>query len=272
MRVAAAFVLVVACGGREADPVKSDPPALPKDTYIDLASAIAAVVPADAKVVGFGEIHARVDRAVGVKSALARFTEALPSFADRVSDLAVETWIVNPSCGGEAKEATARVEQTMKRPEATKSEIATLADAAKAKGVQPLAMTMTCEDYKVVAPAGKDVDAVAMLDLVTRELTRLSTGAAKKPSSARPWVAVYGGALHNDRFPEAGTEEWSYAKAADEATGGKFVEVDLIVPELAAGDATSKRQPWFGLVTGADDKVHVFKRGERSFVLVLPKT
>src|SRR5207244_2826255 len=109
---------------------------------------------------------------------------------------------------------------------------------------------------------------LVMLELVTRELGRLANEGATRSDKQ---ILVYGGALHNDRFPEAGTEEWSYAAKIDGATNNHFVEIDLIVPELAADDAASKRQPWFSLVTAADDKVHVYTRGERSFVVVLPR-
>src|SRR5262245_42262247 len=56
-------------------PVKADaePPGPKADSYPDLAAALKAIVPADARVIGFGELHNRTDRAQ-VKSALARFT------------------------------------------------------------------------------------------------------------------------------------------------------------------------------------------------------
>src|SRR5262249_17869633 len=154
----------------------------------------------------------------------------------KVSDLVVETWVVDPSCGEAGSAATAKVEATMRRPEGTKSEIGRLAETARKAKIQPHAMHLSCDDYPKVAPPGEDVDGVAKLGLVTRELGRLATQATKSPTTDRPWVFVYGGALHNDRFPERGTEEWSYAKLADQATGGHFVEIDLIVPELAEGD------------------------------------
>ena len=248
-----------------------DAAALPTSTkFPDLAAALVATLPADARVVGFGELHARIDRA-RVASALSRFTAALPAIADRVSDLVVETWLVDPRCGSGATAATARVEAAVERPAETKSELAALGDAARAAGIRPLAMQLSCDDYARIAPPGKDVDYEAMLALVTRELSRLTRGAVAKPASPRPWIAVYGGALHNDRFPEPGTEDWSYAAAVDAATAGHFVEVDVIVPELAIADPTSARQPWFPLATAADAQVHVWKRGERSYVVVLPR-
>jgi len=243
--------------------------------YPDLGAALTAIIPADARVVGFGEMHNRTDRAQ-VTSTLAHFTnEAVPVLKDRLSDLIVETWITDPHCGSAAQVATAKVTTTMKRPAATKSEIAQLADAAKAAGIQPHAMRITCDDYARIAPPGKDIDVPAMLDLTTRELTRIATEAVvhrDKEPTHRPWIALYGGALHNDRFPDKGVEDWSYAAKVDELTHGHFVEVDLIVPELAEGDPASAKQPWFDLVKRAGRSVQVYTRGERSFVVILPRS
>jgi hypothetical protein len=244
-------------------------------SYPDLAAALADIIPPDARVVGFGELHARTDRAAAT-STLASFTRALPAIADRVSDLVLETWLVDPGCGKAAVAATARVETAVKRPEATRSEIATLVDAARAAHIQPHAMTLTCADYAVIAPPGRDVDAAAMLTLTTRELRRIATSAAEhrdREPGHRPWIAVYGGALHNDRFPEASVAEWSYAGDVDRATAGHFVEIDLVVPALAEADAASRREPWFPLVGAPREPgkpVVVWTRGERSFVVILP--
>jgi len=245
--------------------------------YPDLGAALVAIIPADARVVGLGELHARTDRA-RVTSSLASFTRALPAVADQLSDLVLETWLVDPGCGKPAVQATAKVETTMKRPEETKSEIAELAAAARAANIQPHAMTLTCADYATITPADHEVDPVAMLTLTTRELTRIATSAVvhrdNEPGHRR-WIAVYGGALHNDRFPDAAVAEWSYAAEVDRVTGGHFVEIDVVVPELAEADPVMQRQPWIPLARAARDPaapVLVWKRGERSFVVILPPT
>jgi hypothetical protein len=248
--------------------------ALPPHTrHATLADALRRAIPADARVLGFGELHARVDRAQ-VRSALAAFTEALPSLGERISDLVVETWIVDPTCGPQAVTATKKIETEVKRPEATKSEIALLADAARAAKIQPHAMTLSCNDYEALAPQRGSPDPVVMLGLVTRELSRIATSAIRhrdQQPGHRPWIAVYGGALHNDRFPAAGVAEWSNAAAVDAASGSRYVELDVIVPEFAEPDPASQRQPWFPLVAAADG-VLVWERGERSFVVILPRT
>lgn len=255
--------------------VDAAPAPVKAETYPDLGAALKATIPADARVVGFGELHMRTDRKL-VKSSLAHFTETgVPAIADKLSDLVVETWIVDPKCGKKAETTTKKVEMTVRRPQETKSEIVMLADAARAAKVQPHAMKLTCDDYEKIAPGNADVAPEVLLDLTTRELTRISGEAVRfrdKQGEKRPWIGVYGGALHNDRFPTAGVESWSYAAKADEATQNRFVEIDLIIPELAEADDGSKKQPWFSLVGQADDKVRVWQRGERSFVVVLPRS
>ncbi|MBV8757256.1 MAG: hypothetical protein JO257_08285 [Deltaproteobacteria bacterium] len=226
-------------------------------------------------MIGFGELHSRTDRAQ-VTSSLSHFTtDALPALKDKLSDLVVETWITDPHCGSAAQEATTKVTVTMRRPVETKSEIAKLADAARAAGIQPHAMKLTCDDFSRIAPPGKDVQVEAMLDLTTRELGRIAAEAVTHrdaEAAHRPWIAVYGGALHNDRFPDKGVEDWSYAKKIDDLTKGHFVEIDLIVPELADDDPQSQKQPWFDLVKRAARNVQVYTRGERSFVVILARS
>jgi hypothetical protein len=141
--------------------------------------------------------------------------------------------------------------------------------------IQPHAMRVTCDDYTHLMPDGKTLDAEAMLTLTTRELGRIASEAVihrDREEHHRPWIALYGGALHNDRFPEAATAEWTYAPKVDALTHDHFVEIDLVVPELAEPDPVSQKQPWFALVQHADREVHVWKRGERSFVIVLPRS
>lgn len=258
---------------KDAAVVPDAPPKPPDGMYATLADALVAIIPADARVVGFGELHARVDRAQ-VKSSLSLFTSALPAFGDKVSDLVVETFIVDPKCGKSATAATQKMETEVKRPEATKSEIQLLADAAKAAKIQPHAMTLSCADYKTLVPKG-EIDPLAMLTITTRELKRIAISAVAhrdKDPEHRPWIALYGGALHNDLEPDKALAEWSYAADVDKVTGGKFVEIDIIVPELAAADPGSQKQPWFPVAEAANEWVQIWRRNAHSFVVILATT
>jgi hypothetical protein len=260
---------------RRATPAPDAAPALPAHHDApDLATAVKALVTDDVRVVGFGEIHERSDHDTGgASSALSRFSDqVLPVIAARASDLVLETWIPDKTCGGQAEQATAAVEHATARPASTKSEIATLVDRARAAGVQPRAMHLGCDDWKQVAPPGKDIDYEAMLGIITRELGSIASQAATARASApRHLVMVYGGALHNDLYPDPGVEDWSYAKRVDDATGGHYLEIDLYVPEYVALDGMSQRAPWFPLLkTAGRDHVVVIERAARSYIVILP--
>jgi hypothetical protein len=240
----------------------------------DLATAVSALVTDDVRVVGFGEIHERSDHDTGgAHSALSRFSDqVLPVIAARASDLVLETWIPDKTCGGQAEQATAAVEHATARPASTKSEIATLVDRARAAGIQPHAMHLGCDDWKKVAPPNQDIDYEAMLGIITRELGGIATqAAAARAQAPRHLIVVYGGALHNDLYPDAGVEDWSYAKKVDDATGGHYLEIDLYVPEYVALDGMSQRAAWFPLLqTAGPDHVVVIERGARSYIVILP--
>ena len=111
------LLLVAACGNKDAPrPATKQAPAPPvvadaasPPTYPDLGAALTAIIPADTRVIGFGELHSRTDSAQ-VTSSLAHFTaEGLPALEDKLSDLIIETWITDPHCGSAATEATAKV-------------------------------------------------------------------------------------------------------------------------------------------------------------------
>lgn len=290
MRIALGLLVVVACSSEEKQPAPApardaaprasrelDAEPLPAHRVVpDLATAIRELVKDDVRVVAFGELHQRADRATAARSALARFSDdVLPVIAERTSDLVIETWLFDKNCGEKAAKATAQVEATMQRPPETKSELATVVERARAAGVQPHAMRVTCDDWARVAPPGKDIDYEVMLTLITRELGRIATQAIAhrdKAKAPRRLVAVYGGALHNDLHPIDGLADWSFAATVDAAAPGGYLEIDLYVPEYAELDTLSQNELWFPLVAkAAPDKVIVIERGPRSYLLLLPR-
>jgi hypothetical protein len=237
----------------------------------DVATAIREIVGPDVRVLGVGEIHQRMDRPSAARSALARFTDdVLPALADRAGDLVVETWIPDKNCGGKAEAATKQVEATMQRPPETRNELADLVMKARKARIQPHAMRLSCDDWTVAAPPGQEVDYGALLGIITRELGRI---AAERTAASPRLVITYGGALHNDLYPNPGLEDWSFAAKADEASGGHYLEVDLYVPEYAAEDKFTQAEPWFPLLAEAGpDHVVVIERGPRSYVILLPRS
>ncbi len=276
-----AGVIAVAPAPLATDAAPSDgaPPdgALPAHRALpDVAAAMREILATQPRVIGFGELHARTDRAQ-VESSLAHFTrEVLPLVADRLSDLVLETWVIDKQCGQESAAATAQVESAMRRPATTKSELATLVARARAAQIQPHAMRLTCADFAAIAPPGKELQVELLLDLITRELGRVAIEAVRHRDAdpkSRSLVATYGGALHNDLYPYGSVDAWSFAAAVAKATGDRYVEVDLYVPELARGDALSEREPWYPLLDRAGpDHVVLIERGPRSYIVLLPTT
>jgi hypothetical protein len=238
-------------------------------------------------VVGFGEYHQRVGGAA-VPSALKRFTEQmLPVLATQATDLVVETWVTDGSCGATEKKVVANVKKTTERPKATENEIVTLALRARAARVQPHALKVGCADYRRML-GGKSVDYVKLLEFIGRQLHDTARGALTRPASQpaaerdrvgpdggvagrRRLVALYGGALHNDLYPATGLESWSYAKGL--AKHGRYVEVDLYVPEYVTGDERLAKEPWYPLLRRAGpDRVVVVERDRGSYIFILSTT
>ncbi len=243
--------------------------------HADLGSAFAHILRDKPRVLGVGELHLRTDKVGPTSSALARFTaEAMPGLGPTVSDLVIETWVVDPACktGGAA---TQRVESAMKRPESTKTEIGGLIGIIKQNGIKAHVMRLTCDDLTTVAPP-TGVDAEQLLAVVTRELGRVTRSAVRyrdEHAEVRPLIVVYGGALHNDLYPFKTTAQWSYAAAVDDATGGRFVEVDLYLPELIEGQPLYESEDWYPLVAKVPaGKMLLIERAPHSWAVILPRS
>jgi hypothetical protein len=101
------------------------------------------------------------------------------------------------------------------------------------------------------------------------------------PPPSPAWaVALYGGALHNDVHAEPELAAYTFAPRLLAATLGRFVEIDLVVPEFAARSASLRAQPWWRVylrarraaVARGPEAVVMVRRSARSFVIVFPET
>lgn len=249
---------------------------VPRHTlHPDLAAAARAILADQPRVLGIGEIHERTDRAVHATPALVRFAdELLPALASQTSDLVIETWMVDPACKTGATRSS-QVETAMRRPASTKTQISSLFGVTKANSITAHVMRLTCADLDAVA-SDAGVAAEKLLGIVTRELDRVTRSAVRyrdEHQETRPLIVVYGGALHNDLYPYRSTRQWSYALAVDEATGGRYVELDLFAPEQVEGDALYEGEPWYPLVAkAAADHVVLVERAPHSYLALLPRT
>jgi hypothetical protein len=276
------------CKSRETRPpsatarVKDSRPAGPRHWALPSAARALQIVLERSRptVIGFGELHHKTDSAP-VQTAIGRFTrEMLDPLAGRATDLVVETWVARGDCGAHEKRAVRKVEQITKRPETTENEVLALLKRAKGVGIQPHILSVSCDAYKKLTASGA-LDLEELLGLITRHLGSKTvvvlTHRHKKGRSSEagrtgrpPLVLVYGGALHNDLFPADDLKAFSYAPRVAEAAGGRYVEVDLYVPELVDRDKNLKGEPWHPIFRrlAAKDRVLLIERGTGSYIVV----
>lgn len=216
------------------------------------AQALAAIVLSTKPVVlGFGEIHETTsgvalaeaaakptERRSAPRSTLGRFIdELLPQLGPELGALVVETWLSTGACGARERATTEQIARTIERPAATENEIVTLIKRAKGLGAVPRVLTVTCQDYERLF-AGDAVDYDQLLRLTGASLGAQVTQAVGALSGAdvRRLVAAYGGALHNDAAPARDIAPYGFAAAAAGASLGRYVEIDLVLPESLASD------------------------------------
>ena len=199
-------------------------------------------------VLAVGETHAQKGTE-GIPSTTKRFTtDLLPLLEHRASDLIIELWVADPKCNKKkvAEVAERQKEVTKDQAESDQNEFVTMADRAKALGIQPHVLRPTCQEYDEILAAGPDgiPKMLAMIKRLTEEkaiaLLKRNAGAKKEAM-----VVTYGGAMHNDLAPKPGREDWSFGRELAAATKGRYVEIDLIVPEFIKDNASWQSLPWF---------------------------
>ncbi len=257
-------------------------PAPASARYFDSASAaVLSLVQKKPRVVAFGEYH-QVKGRSAAPSALKHFSdEILDALAPRSAELIAETWLPQGRCGKTEEVAVAKVEETIKRPEATESELVTMIKRAKAGGVQPRILNLSCAEYEQIQPKDGPTDYVALLRIITEQLkknidaARQRIAKAGKPAADK-MVLVYGGALHNDLFPQQELETFSFAKTVQKETGGRYVEVDLYVPEYIESDEKLRAEAWFVAWQRAEpahaQQIAVISRSPSSHIVIFPRT
>jgi hypothetical protein len=235
-------------------------------------AAVATLLPDAGGVIAFGELH-QTRATAKVRSAIARFTdEILPVVAPHASHLIVETWITRGTCGEAEAQVTEEVARTTERPVETESEIVKLLRRAKELGVAPHVLDVGCDEYEVLAggTAGK-VDYDKLLTITNQHLERaIGQGLLLPRASGRPLVIVYGGALHNDLFPDPALAKYTFGRHVHAATRGAYREVDLYVPEMVDGTPALKAEPWYRVWQrgGAGASDVVIQRNPRSAIVV----
>ncbi|MGK4003080.1 hypothetical protein WMF31_10695 [Sorangium sp. So ce1036] len=237
--------------------------------------AFAHVLGDGPRVLAVGESHAQ-QGAEGIPSATRRFTERfLPALAGRASDLIIELWVADPRC---KKEQAARVEEeqravTQGQAADNQGEFLALGHAAKRLGIQPHALTPSCDEVDAIARAGADA-VPAMLEMIARLTAARAKALLGREDRAGKMIVAYGGALHNDIAPRPGRERWSFGPELAASTGGKYVELDIIVREFIKDTAPWRALPWYPHFDREEhpDRTVLFNPAPGSYVLIFPRT
>jgi len=275
----AALLLVAACSREEPSPTPTPTPAPtpdlpPHQVFPTAREALDEILKSSPRVIGFGEYHQTND-SLGVRSAIKRFTEEmLAALAETGSDLIVETWAEYGTCGEQEAKVSKDVKKVTERPPTTENEVLTLLGRAKELGIAPRVLPFDCDDYEQLLGKDGEVDYEKLLTLITGKLQTAATEAlARRSRKGRRLIALYGGSLHNDLYPDEGVADFSYATKVQEKTAGGYVEVDLYVPELVAGDKLLAQEPWYPLLEqrASIDHVVLFERDKGSYILILKK-
>jgi len=244
--------------------------------FADATGAFRAVLEQKPRLLGIGEAHALAG-VEGVDSATRRFTrDLLPLLKGKATDLVVEVLLPNPRC--KAASQAARKEQkvvTDHQAPTDQNEFVALGTAALALGIRPFALEPTCDDLARIGRGGSEAVA-GSLEAITRLSTEKVIALLKERGGpgGEGIIVLYGGAMHNDAVPGKGKEPWSYGPAARDASNGRYIEVDLIVPEYVKKTPAWESLPWFA---SYDPAAHprdatLFELGAASFVVVFPAT
>jgi hypothetical protein len=240
------------------------------------AEAFRNVLGENPRALGIGETHA-LRGSEAIEPATRRFTrDLLPLLAGRASDLVVELLLPNAKCRAETKAAkeTQKVVTEHQAP-TDQNDYLALGNAAKALGIHPHALEPTCDDLAHIGKGGAEAIATS-LDVIARLSRELATRLLDANDAAHDarGVVLYGGALHNDIVPRPGREGWSYGPALSSRTSGRYVELDLIVPEFIGDSPAWRSFPW---VASFDPMAHpretaLLTPAVHDFVLVFPRT
>jgi hypothetical protein len=237
--------------------------------------AFAAVLDPSPRVLGVGEAHALAGTE-NIEPATRRFArDFLPLLKDRASDIVVELLIPNPKCRkANAKAAEEQKVVTERQVATDQNDYVVLENRARELGIRAHALEPTCDDLAHIAAAGKDAIVVS-LDVVTRLSRETIERLYQRNLSENDvrMVVAYGGAMHNDSSPRPGREQWSFGPALQKLTDGRYVDVDLIVPEFISDSPAWKSLPWVGAF---DPDAHpasttLYSPATGSFVLIFPR-
>jgi hypothetical protein len=242
----------------------------PEDAF---AAALASVDGAPL-VLAVGEAHAPKGKE-SIENAAHRFTrELLPTLAGRASDLLVE--LMMPPTGCKAKTADVRQKQrvvTEQQAPTNQGEYVAMGDAARKLGIVPDLLRPSCDDLDAVSKAGSDA-VPKSLEMIARLATTQAKGMLARNLRANDarMIVLYGGALHNEPSPPDERKPWSFGPTLAEGAHGRYVAVELFVPEYIEDTESWRAFEWYPYFdpTAHPERTTLYRTSTGTFVLIFP--
>jgi hypothetical protein len=249
--------------------------------FKDAATAFAALLDSGPRIVAIGEAHALAGKDQ-VPTATEHFEkELLPLLAQRgTSELVVELLKPAPQCEKTVEKVAEQQKPVVQKqaPE-NKNRFVSLGYAAKQLAVTPFLLEPDCAVYQGIANAGDDA-VLRMLEAIASETERRVTRfynqqeARAQQGEVPKLVAAYGGAMHNDVTTTEEKARFTFGRSLQELSRGRYLELDLIVPEFVQSTEVWKALPWYAHFDASKVRTEatLFRVGPNSFVLIFPHT
>lgn len=240
------------------------------------ADAFRAVLETKPLVVAVGEAHAQKGTEAIPSSAKRFTTELLPLLEGRASDLLVELMAPPAGCKKTTEEVkTKQKVVTEKQAEGNQSEYVVMGSEARKRGLVPDLLRPSCADLDAIDKAGDEAIGASLATIA--RLTRVKVDELldrNAKAKAERIVATYGGAMHNDLSPPPERAAWSFGPDVAAHALGRYVEVDLFVPEFIQDTASWKKLLWYPHFDRDKhpDKTTLFNPKPGSYVLIFPRT
>jgi hypothetical protein len=225
------------------------------------------------RVLAIGEAHAQ-QGTTGIRSSTRRFAEQLlPLLSGKSKHIVIELLLANCAKKTVERAAEAQAPVTEHQAKSNQNEFLTLGKYAQRLGIEPQALSPDCAEYERVADAG-EAGVASLLGLVARQTESSVKTLLSQAADSTELILTYGGALHNDLYPRPGQEGWSFGPQLAAASQGRYLEIDLIVPEFVKDTEAWRALPWFA----AFDREHLtnetllYRPRPSSFALIFPKT
>jgi hypothetical protein len=241
--------------------------------FPDAGAALDHVLAEEPRVLAIGEAHAQ---STGPKapSTTRRFMEQLlPRLAPRAADLVIEIWTANGSCGKvEQKVQEQQAQVTAPQAATNQNEFLELGHRAKALAIRPHALVPSCEQYHKIAGAGA-ADIEEMLRMI-RDVTKRDVERLLQQRPPDRLIVAYGGAMHNDLTPRDGRQDFSFGPELARATGERYVELDLVIPEQIKDNDAWRALPWYGhySLEKSGREAYLLSWAPHAYVLLFPKS